>query len=207
VEVLPSNYTAYFEPQGLVDETDGSKVICSFVSIGGSNDLDSILITLVTEEESMYAFRTMNLGTLTEDRQTGQTVNDLCRRYEEESKVGKEPKMHPSIGVSDHRLLTESICLRTILNAVLYVNNPNEEFEEQLNKFATKKSKLEIQKKVLCQKPFHRIGFKNAEHLKLVLEREVSVKWHFRTQHYGKGNKLTKRILIADYTKNLKRNV
>ena len=197
VSVLPERFAAYFEPQGLKDETDNTDVICSFITIGDELGANSILMGMVTSGSNPgdLHFRSFNIGHLDEARKKNKTLDDLCREY-----FGKTAQ-------GDDIAISESPCHRMFINALLYVANPNEDFNIEKNVFDKKRDKRRTQQKIYTKKEYIKIGYENAEHLKLQLEKETEVRWHFRDQPYGPGRTLRKKILIAPHVRKYKKTI
>jgi len=203
VTALPEKYTAYFEPQGLKDELDGSDVICCFASIGDFMGIDSVVLGIVTKgkAEGDYQFRSFNIGDLKKDRERNRTLDEVCNDYIDLNKVTNERQ------TKDNTPASKSSCIRTLINAILYVSNPNESFNVKTNTFDKKRSKRRVQQKIYTKKEFIEIGYENAEHLKLQLEKETEVRWHFRDQPHGPGRTLRKKILIAPHVRKYKKTI
>jgi len=203
-DALPEKFSAYFEPKNLYD-SDGSLVKGAFAYVGDITGHRCLVLNLVTtdhvkrdldEDLGILAFRTFIIPL-----EKGETLDFLALKYGKRDKrkatfIEKESK--------DNTLPKELKCLRAIINAILYVTNPNEDFIEQYNEFSKSKKKKETQEKIYSQKPFIKIGYENAEVLKLIVEKETTVRWHFRDQPYGPGRKLRKKILIAPHTRKYK---
>ena len=51
---------------------------------------------------------------------------------------------------------------------------------------------------------FVKIGYDNTEFLKMIIEKETTVRWHFRDQPYGPGRTLRKKILIVPHVRKYK---
>ena len=196
VSVLPDNFIGYIEPKGLIDETDNSKVLGVIVAIGMFSGYKMILVAMITESgcissDSFQAFRTF-IG----DINDAETIDQMQEAYDT-SGTG-------DYSINDTRKPSMSLCLRTILNTVLYINGPNESFIEQFNSFSRKEKIKKVQIKSLSQKGFIKIGYKDASFLKLLVEKEVSVKWHYRNQPYGPGRKYRKMIVISPHIRKIK---
>lgn len=200
VEMLPEKFSAYFQPTNLLDVSDGSTIFGAFVYIGKVADSEVIAVTLITSnikvanDQDVYAYRTFLVP-----RHKEGTLEELCNKYS----LKNEP-VDSSLGdrfIEYKDSLKGLNCLRAILNAILYVSNPNEEFKEQYNEFAKNEKKRAVQEKVLTTKSFYKIGYDDAEYLKLLIEKETTVKWHVRNQPYGPGKTLRKKILIAPHTR------
>lgn len=202
VEILPENFTAYFEPTELYDEIDGAKILCAFIHIGKVGDDKVLTSAMITEGpkgyESFNAYKTYSglLGNV-------KTLDELKNDFNQFEKY-ENGEFNNSFGRPVSAKMSESLCHRTIVNAVIYVNGPNEDFIEQFNEFSSKESKRKVQIKSLTQKKVIRIGFTDAEILKLIAQKEINVSWHIRNQPYGPERKLRKKIVIAPYKRKIK---
>lgn len=101
--------------------------------------------------------------------------------------------------------LFKTTTIRTILNAMLYVTNPNEEFKEEFNIFAKKESKLKVQKNIYTSKKFTKIGYgEDTEFLKLLVTKVTDVAPYWKNQPYGPQRSLRKYILCSGYERKQK---
>jgi hypothetical protein len=203
-DALPEKFSAYFEPSGLMD-TDGSTVKGAFVYVGEITGHRTIMINIITtdymdippeEDLGIFAYRTFLVPL-----EKGKTLDLLLEEYNKREKADQTNFETES---KDTRPIKELKCLKAIINAILYVTNPNEDFIEQYNEFAKSKKKKEIQEKIYSQKSFVKIGYDNTEFLKMIIEKETTVRWHFRDQPYGPGRTLRKKILIAPHVRKYK---
>jgi len=203
-DVLPKKFSAYMESNNLYDDTDGTKVLGVFININKADDCnkDVILIGIITEGSRIrncYEYRTFHIPL--EDRTL--TLDQLCVKYTNKNNDSEKHKKE-KWWVDDAILASETICIRTILNTILYVNSSNEEFIENFNEFSDKESKRREQLKNASIKKFYKIGYENAKHLKLIVEKDVEVGWHTKMQAYGPGRKYRKRIIVGSYTRTQK---
>lgn len=206
-EVLPKDFFAYIEPNDLYDSVDNTKVHCAFVAITKIKDVESLMIAYMTDSSTrinrtLYEFHTLNIVI---DRE--KTLDDLC---EESNELARKEKQgtHFLEGKRIYRTnddkVSQSNSLRTIINTILYINGPNEEFVEQFNLFSDKIKKRRVQEKCLSTKKFIRLGYENAEHLKLIVEKDIEVGWHTKMQPYGPGRQYRKKIVVASYNRKQK---
>jgi hypothetical protein len=87
-----------------------------------------------------------------------------------------------------------------VLNLVLYISGPNEDFRTQFNEFNKNNKIAQKEKMEYTQRAFTEIGF-DAEFLRLIKVKEGSVSGHFRWQPCGEGRLLKKLTWIRPHTR------
>lgn len=207
-EVLPTDFFAYMEPTDLYEQNDNTEVKCAFVIITTICEEETLMVSFITESstrlnKNLYEFHTLNVLL---DRE--KTLDVICDEHNKLAE-NEQLKNQEFIGGETHYRIkndkiSQSNVLRTILNTVLYVNMPNKEFIEQFNSFSDKIKKRKVQEKCLSIKKFIRLGYDNAEHLKLIVEKNIEVGWHTKMQPYGPGRKYRKRIVVGTYNRKQK---
>lgn len=90
---------------------------------------------------------------------------------------------------------------KLVMNLLVFISSPSEEFKECFNDFSLNKNKGETEKKIYTQIPIIPIGTE-VEFLRLVRHPQFSVKGHFRWQPHGDGRRFRKLIFINPYKKN-----
>jgi len=115
---------------------------------------------------------------------------------------------YKDIQFKDGEVVTESLAfdeadftiIRLVLKLLVYVNNPNEEFVEEFNKFSTKPRIAQEEQLSYTKRPFIKIGF-NAEFLQLVTTEQFDVRGHFRWQPVGVGRLMRKLTFVKPHTR------
>lgn len=95
---------------------------------------------------------------------------------------------------------------KTLLSALVYINNPSVDIIEKFNEFESKKSKLKAQKKIYTSKPFIPIGH-DFEKLRLITGKNFGVRGHFRWQPCGENKSKVKLIFIKPHERTIGKNL
>lgn len=189
INAIPKeNFNAYFELNGINDD-DGALIKGGFVSIFNVTDNYQVIsIAVMTDDDygglTGYAIEGIFMHV---DRDRFKTLEDLYLKSR-------------GLNKRDEAKFKDSSTRRMFLNAMLYVTNPNEEFKEEYNKFATKESKRKVQKKIYSNEAITKIGYgEDTTFLKMLVTKKTEVDPYWRTQHFGPKNTYTKYILVSGY--------
>lgn len=90
--------------------------------------------------------------------------------------------------------------LRLVFNLIIYVTNPNEEFNEQVNQFSPNNRVAQEQKQTYTANKYVPIGH-NIEFLRLTTATETNVKAHWRWQPCGVGREQRKLTFIRPHVR------
>lgn len=204
---LPKEFTAFLDLKDLKDN-DGDEVKGIFVDIAQEEEwmLYLGIVTYCNSPHPHLAVSHLNIPLDDSDKPISEIVAGYKHIY---STV--HPDVFDRYKGGDHQnmgglyqLIFEGgyhKFIHAILNAILYIHHSPEQCIEIQNEFATKKSKLEAQKKIYTSKKFIVLG-QNFSFPKEYSCGEVSVSGHFRWQPYGPGWSLMKHIYIKPHSRN-----
>jgi hypothetical protein len=192
---LPKDFTAFIEIPDIEDH-DGCPFKGFFVSINDEFGSDKITCgyLLWSPEHNDYLPGHINIEF---DRE--KTIKECLLKYP--YVVQSVDKSHKSIVSKEYESEFHEY-MGVLFNAIVYINN-SDDIQLTSNKFATKKSKAEGQKRIYTPKMFHTVGYN------LTLPREytvdsTTVSGHFRWQPYGPGRTLVKHIYIEPHIRSYK---
>jgi hypothetical protein len=119
---------------------------------------------------------------------------------------GKTSTHNLGIGSSygDSIPFKDNLIHKIIVNLIIYVLGPNEEFNAQVNRFSPNNKLRQQQQQVYTKKNFILIG-EDIKFLRLISEKESSVSGHFRWQACGRALLDRKLIFINPHTRNIKK--
>lgn len=196
VEAFPQ-INAYLEIPNLYDE-DGDKIEFLFVHLLEEGGLKILSMHGMTDSRHVLGgryeliagskFSDAMYDTNSEGHVVGEYVNGVFQQRRTKSK-GHD--------------LTDKNWVRTVVNCLLYLSNPDENLKTQTNTFATKKKKAETQKKIYTQKPFIRVG-DDFQRTVLMKETEFGVRGHFRWQPCGPQRSQVKLTLVKPHKRTKK---
>lgn len=211
-DMVPKNFRGYFEIPGLIDDWEGRPVKCIFVQMEPRKNSDvgypDITVGIITETED--DFHTQFHCMLGEYFSSGKTIKDALKDQRKgcgrDASLSDNGLIHSFPGAPEkHRdvVLGKGSTLNFVLNLILYVSGPSQDFIEEVNKFTGKRTKQEFLRRQYTSKPFFLLG-KDVELLKVRHSEGTFRDGFFRWQPVGKGRTQVKLTWVRGHPMNFK---
>lgn len=204
---LPDNFSGFIEMKGLLDH-EGEEIKGFFIDIQ-NNDKKFIYMGFISynRDNRNYNISHLNIPLENNDKSIRELIGEyqyVCRGINKKAvdKVLGGDTLNQDLIFDEKKQRGEYYDhFHAIFNALVYIANPQENMDEDINIFRGKAKKIATQKKIYTPKKFILLG-KNFKMPKEYRCGEVGVTGHWRWQPYGPQNSLLKRIFIKPYIRN-----
>ena len=197
VDISPNllkDFVGYLEIPNLTN-AQGDKILFAFVSIVTIGEYRHLIIA--TSDENLHTDSIR--GVLKPDVSIAEFLSKF-KIVDEDGKVDIGNDTGIIKDVRNYENKEKPSVLRTILNAVLFIQQPDADMVLHRNKFDKKRSKMITQKKIYSSLPIHFVG-PNFGRLVLEGTKQYGVSGHFRWQPCGPERSQIKLTFVKPHTR------